>query len=88
MNTIHLYADQMNDRAAMHDHLSAALGFPEWYGRNLDALHDLLEEIDRPTTLRLHHAELLEGYGRHLLRVLAESTATNPCLWFVAVYGQ
>ncbi len=26
----------------LHDTLAAAFGFPEWYGRNLDALYDCL----------------------------------------------
>jgi len=88
MNVIHLYAEKMTDRAAMHDHLAEAFSFPAWYGRNLDALYDLLTDIDRPTTIRLHHAQLLEGYPLHLLRVLRQATAANPNLWFVPVYGQ
>ncbi|WP_211357244.1 barstar family protein [Nocardioides rubriscoriae] len=29
----------------LHDALAAALGFPDWYGRNLDALHDCLGDL-------------------------------------------
>lgn len=87
MNHIELYAQQMTDRAACHDHLAEAFGFPQWYGRNLDALYDLLTQIDIPTTIRLNHCQLLEGYGKRLLKVLAQAAAHNPNLWFVPFYG-
>ena len=45
MNHIHLYAEKMANRDMMHDHLKDAFAFPQWYGRNLDALYDLLGEI-------------------------------------------
>jgi hypothetical protein len=32
---------------ALHDDLSQALGFPQYYGRNLDALADLTQEVGR-----------------------------------------
>ena len=88
MNLIHLYAENMTDRNRMHDQLKEAFAFPEWYGRNLDALYDLLCDINCPTTIRLHHSELLEGYGLHLLKVMAQSAADNKNIWFVPVYGQ
>ena len=87
MNRIELYAQQMTDRVACHDHLAKAFGFPQWYGRNLDALYDLLTQIDTPTIIRLNHCQLLEGYSKCLLKVLAQATAQNPYLWFVPFYG-
>ena len=88
MNLIHLYAEKMTDRSLIHDHLSEAFAFPQWYGRNLDALYDLLTGIHQPTIIRLHHSELLEGYGLHLLKVMAQAAADNKNIWFVPVYGQ
>ena len=70
MNRIELFATQMTDRDACHDHLAAAFGFPQWYGRNLDALYDLLTQISSPTLIRLNRCQLLEGYGLRLLKVL------------------
>ena len=35
----------MTDRPAAHSHLAERLDLPVWYGRNLDALYDLLTEI-------------------------------------------
>lgn len=33
------------------DALGAALGFPDYYGRNLDALEDCLRDVEGPTAL-------------------------------------
>ena len=30
--------DKMTDRASAHEHIAEVLGFPEYYGNNLDAL--------------------------------------------------
>ena len=36
---------RMTTRARAHSHLKDALQLPDWYGRNLDALHDVLTEF-------------------------------------------
>ena len=33
---------KMTSRAAAHEHIAAEMAFPEWYGKNLDALWDIL----------------------------------------------
>ena len=38
-----------------HDAITAALGFPDWYGRNLDALWDGLCSLKEPTRLTWAH---------------------------------
>jgi ribonuclease inhibitor len=43
----------MTTRDALHDHLAQQLQLPEHYGRNLDALYDLLTEISIPVTVTL-----------------------------------
>jgi RNAse (barnase) inhibitor barstar len=35
----------------LHGALADALGFPDWYGRNLDALADCLRDVDPATVL-------------------------------------
>lgn len=40
---------QCPDREALHDVLAEAFVFPEYYGRNLDALYDLLTEVSEDT---------------------------------------
>ena len=38
---------------AVYDFLQAELGFPPYFGRNLDALHDCLADLSAPTRLIL-----------------------------------
>ncbi|GAA4625934.1 hypothetical protein GCM10023113_20910 [Cellulomonas oligotrophica] len=40
-----LDAATWESRDAMYDGFAAALGFPDHFGRNLDALHDCLEDV-------------------------------------------
>ncbi len=39
-----------------HKRLAQKLGFPDFYGHNLDALEDCLGDIDRPTRIVLERA--------------------------------
>jgi len=70
--------------ADIHRILAEELAFPEWYGKNLDALHDCLTEISEETHITLLQPEaLLERLGRgyaRLCRVLADSAEENPYL--------
>ena len=43
--------------ADIHHLLAAELDFPEWYGHNLDALHDCLTEIGKETEILLLQPE-------------------------------
>ncbi|MDO4489043.1 MAG: barstar family protein, partial [Eubacteriales bacterium] len=42
---------KINTKEAAHDYLAEKLGFPEYYGKNLDALYDCLTEIAEPTAI-------------------------------------
>ena len=82
--TVHLNGAAMTDRAAAHTHLAQALELPEYYGRNLDALYDLLLEIAGEREIVLHDpaavAEQLGKYGEALLSTLQEAAEENPHL--------
>jgi len=84
-------AESLINRAALHDHLAEAFSFPQWYGRNLDALWDLLGEVGQPTHIRLYGCQLLPplpgDYGRRLLELLERATAQNPNLMLTRFYG-
>ena len=81
---MHLNGAAMTDRAAAHSHLSEMLQLPDYYGRNLDALYDLLLEIGTQTQIILHNpaavAEQLGRYGEALLSTLQEAAEENPNL--------
>jgi RNAse (barnase) inhibitor barstar len=65
-----------------HTSIAAALSFPDYYGRNLDALWDCLTDLTEPTVL------LWDGWGplahaapdrfARLLRVLHDRTVEVP----------
>ncbi|MBQ7345525.1 MAG: barstar family protein [Oscillospiraceae bacterium] len=67
----------LTDKAAAHDHLAKRLELPAWYGRNLDALYDLLTGHLRPCHIVvIHKNELLAqlgGYGESLLETLRDA---------------
>lgn len=79
-----LNASRMSTRALAHQHLKERLRLPDWYGGNLDALHDCLGEIGEPTRIILRHVSMLERslgeYGVRLLRVLEQSVEENSNL--------
>lgn len=84
MKTITISCSLMISREQTHDLLCAELSLPEYYGRNLDALHDCLTAISEPTCLRFENVsdarERLGGFARGLFRVLEDSAEENPCL--------
>lgn len=71
------------EAAAVHDLFTRALDLPEWYGRNLDALYDVLTERGEPLRLLVRNQEALAEYAEDLLRTLAEAAAENPALELV-----
>ena len=82
--TVYLDGRQMTSRTALHDHLQRVLNLPDHYGRNLDALYDLLTERAEPTTLVLEHwppaAEALGRYGTAFLKTLRDASEKNETL--------
>jgi len=74
----------MTDRGAAHDHLQAQLALPSYYGRNLDALYDLLTESTAPMTILVTHwAELEQNLGHYaaaLLDTLYDAAKENQSL--------
>ena len=86
MRTIVLDGLYMNTREATHDYLARRLHFPSYYGRNLDALHDLLTEPCDPTQIILYRKacmlQKLGDYGEILLTVLRDAASENASLRF------
>ena len=61
--------------------LEAALGLPDWWGRNLDALCDCLWEAGEVTLfVKNRRAMTATPFGRALWRALAETAGENPRL--------
>lgn len=79
MRTAYLDGGALDSREALHRALADQLGFPAWYGNNLDALYDLLTEAPGELRVVLRNPAALEaalgGYYASLLRVLEDSGA-------------
>lgn len=79
-----LHLEGLTDRAALHDLLIGALNLPDYYGRNLDALYDILTERGEQTILWVYPDEesdaKLNGYLTALLNTLQDAAAENPAL--------
>ena len=71
---------EIGTMAEMHAILARELNFPDWYGHNLDALHDMLTAISGETKLTFLHFPSLPFRSAGLLRVLRDSEQENPNL--------
>ena len=71
----------MPDRKALHDLLTEKFRFPDYYGRNLDALYDLLTACPEPIRVTVIHAnQLQENLGRYansFLQTLEDAARNN-----------
>ncbi|NTV89300.1 MAG: barstar family protein [Clostridiales bacterium] len=67
-----------------HAYMADMLSFPDYYGKNLDALHDCLGDISEPTNIILKHWDELEdflgNYATALLQVFEDSASENPSI--------
>lgn len=74
----------MIDRVAAHAHLVERMDLPTYYGRNLDALYDVLTEIGTETEIILNDpaavVDLMGKYGEALLATMQEAAEDNPKL--------
>ncbi len=85
MQEVIIDAELIISRDQLHDTLFEKLNFPEWYGRNLDALYDMLTACGE-THLKIKNHEALQSnlgsYGGLLLRVFKEASDENPYFKF------
>ena len=65
----------------LHEAIHQELNFPEWYGHNLDALHDLLTAISEPTRLTLNNFSSLPSFALGFRLVLNDCEEENPNLF-------
>ena len=59
----------------VHAYLKEVLSFPDYYGANLDALHDCLTDISEDTEILT--ASSGQDYESGFLRVLRDASLTN-----------
>lgn len=60
MRVIIIDLAEVNDKQQLHSLLAKEIGFPEWYGGNLDALYDCLTGVYEETEITIENFDLLE----------------------------
>lgn len=87
MTEVFLDGEAVRDLDWLHGWLAENLGFPDWYGRNLDALYDCLTDLTKEVCLVIVHGDKLRAvlgpYGDRLFQVFLQATRDNPRFWFI-----
>lgn len=78
MKEIMIDCSHIGNREELHRVFAEALSFPEYYGSNLDALHDCLTSLSLSLHLVNWEQNALGTYARPLQRVLESAAAHNP----------
>ena len=77
-----LTEEKIRDKEAMAAFMKDALMLPDYFGGNLDALSDLLSEIDTETVFEIAGEELRriadDAYAAKTLHVLKRAEEENP----------
>lgn len=81
MQEYQLDITSFEEKIALHRYLKEAMGFPFYYGGNLDALFDELSSITEPTHITLRYSTLPQGkmaeYTPRLLHVFGDAAREN-----------
>lgn len=84
MKMLILDGEKITNMYDVHDIFYKELSFPEFYGRNLDALYDCLTDVSDETVVRLENYEKLEyelgKYAAILVKVLTAASEVNSNL--------
>ena len=87
MCTCILNGKLITDREMLHEILAELPVLPSWYGRNLDALHDCLTDVQEEVWIRIQNEKDLTlhlgNYAAAFLNVLAASSEENNKIHYV-----
>lgn len=83
MRTMVIDGDFMVTKDLMYAHLNRIFSFPSYFGDNLDALWDVLNESNEPTIVEFTHVnavvEHLGVYGEKLVSLFHQLDEENEC---------
>lgn len=82
MKEIILDGKKLLQREEAQEYLKKKFSFPDYYGKNLDALHDCLCEL-KDVKVTVKNSDLLQekySYGKRIVKVLTDSADENPTL--------
>lgn len=80
--TVYLDSSRIKDRLSMSMYMKEIFTLPSYFGKNLDALHDALSEVEEDVDLNLTHDSIQDitssKYAFKVLLVLGKSADENP----------
>lgn len=86
MEEIILNARRMTSIEQLHRYIKRKLNLPNYYGRNLDALWDVLSTINNPVCIKLINIDELYknlgDYAESFLKVFTDASDENENLHF------
>lgn len=86
MKTIILDGEKMTSVENTHQYLATKLDFPKYYGKNLDALWDILSTVSEPVLIKLVNREklinYLGDYAASLISIFFEVAEENEKIHF------
>lgn len=79
MRSVILNCENLYECEQAHEYLAQMLDFPDYYGKNLDALFDCLTELGDCTIALEGEAALRQSdsYGAKVLKVFKEAAQAN-----------
>ena len=80
MKQIILDGNILADAAQAHDYLKEMLEFPEYYGKNLDALHDCLTDLEN-VEITITSPDEDGAIFQRMLRVFKAADRENETLY-------
>ena len=82
MKTVILDCKKLLQKEQAHIYLAEVLGFPDYYGKNLDALFDCLTEMGECKIVLKEEAAVhqTDCYGTKVLKALEDAVQANPRL--------
>ena len=75
MRTVVIDVSDFNDPKELHAYLKEQLSFPDYYGHNLDALHDVLTEVTEDTLFLTAAAD--QEFETRFMAVLRDAAEEN-----------
>lgn len=84
MRTIVIDGQFMTSKENAHNYLAKRLSFPDYYGKNLDALHDCLLDISTKTDIVFYNkcylVAALESYANIMIKTFLHASEENDFL--------
>lgn len=74
-----LDCDMMKERVQAHEYIARVLSFPEYYGKNLDALYDCLTDMT-DCEIEIINTEKLPQKLKGILRVMRDAAESNDTI--------